>query len=532
MRHGFTLFEVGVSLMIMTIAVTTVLMVLPTGIRLQQTARYQFLAAAKAQSLVANMSSRTQLTWTSDWLEGRTLVDGVHVNAGPRRPDFHQIANNFIDGMGAVMPPELARRLDSAGDEIQRILDEGGDIYYIPPFAVNSLDHSSAGGGTEHSDAAMRRIIYGFRGYAQENALNSHPQTAWPYPNAQPGRGANWERNLWDEGGITRPNPDDYTETGMRLTTLGLPLPLPELVPDAPAIAAFYDTLTDVRFPAACLALRNHAYASLRRATLSNNAAEIDQARHDHEWMMCFLMWARSALPDDHRIPRLSWNQVMTDIPLLQYDLFASAAVVSAAGDYPARRSNAAEALWRTYPLISERPMRFARSWTYAEDDDATPVTPNASSGRFNLTAPFRAAERSRQLVVWVVDWQSYEDAESLPAAPVDPARLTWRPHFPHSFDAALSKRQHPHYGMRLVPEWIWLFRSAARTQTYGLDYSDVSAFHQANNAPMSVLGRFGVDRNGNGVHDIGPTRTSVRLRATTVARFNLYDPRGHVILR
>src|SRR5690606_25123207 len=111
--------------------------------------------------------------------------------------DLHQVANYHQGGMGAILPLALARRLDSTGDEIARILDEGGDIFYVPPFASNMLYYCSAADDTSHTDTGMRRLIFAFRGHAQQNALISHPQTAWPYVNPQPGRGAPWENLLW-----------------------------------------------------------------------------------------------------------------------------------------------------------------------------------------------------------------------------------------------------------------------------------------------------------------------------------------------
>src|SRR5690606_11351948 len=151
---------------------------------------------------------------------------------------------------------------------------------------------------------------------------------------------------------------------------------------------------------------------SLKLATDSGDPDDIAQARIDHEWMLRFLMYARHELPDNLRVPRLPYNQVMTDIPLLQSALFGPA-VLAAADAFPANRANAENARWRSYSLLSERPLTFTRSWSYAN----TPVIPNTSTGRFNLTAPFDAAERCRQLVVWIVDWQNYEDFETLPAS-------------------------------------------------------------------------------------------------------------------
>ncbi len=41
----------------------------------------------------------------------------------------------------------------------------------------------------------------------------------------------------------------------------------------------------------------------------------------------------------------------------------------------------------------------------------------------------------------------------------------------------------------------------------------------------------YGADRNQNGVCDHGTVRTSMRLRASTIARFLAYDPRLYLQL-
>ena len=46
-----------------------------------------------------------------------------------------------------------------------------------------------------------------------------------------------------------------------------------------------------------------------------------------------------------------------------------------------------------------------------------------APKANFNLAMRFEPYERCRQIVVWSVDWQSYEDFETAPSAPVDASR-------------------------------------------------------------------------------------------------------------
>jgi hypothetical protein len=45
-------------------------------------------------------------------------------------------------------------------------------------------------------------------------------------------------------------------------------------------------------------------------------------------------------------------------------------------------------------------------------------------------------------------------------------------------------------------------------------------------------LGLYGADRNFDGILDRGLLKKSIRLRASTVARYNFYDPRLTVVFR
>src|SRR4051812_21333852 len=53
---GFTLFEVAISLILVSIGVVSVMMVYPMGIRTQLLARYQLYAAAKAEEMVESFN--------------------------------------------------------------------------------------------------------------------------------------------------------------------------------------------------------------------------------------------------------------------------------------------------------------------------------------------------------------------------------------------------------------------------------------------------------------------------------------------
>ena len=58
-RGGFTLFEVAISLVLVTFGVVSVLMLFPVGIKAQEMARFQIYASAKAEEMVESFTSTT-----------------------------------------------------------------------------------------------------------------------------------------------------------------------------------------------------------------------------------------------------------------------------------------------------------------------------------------------------------------------------------------------------------------------------------------------------------------------------------------
>ncbi len=515
-RSGFTLFEVGVSLLIMGVAVTSVLVLLPSGIQAQQAVRYQFMAAGKLQTIVGATTAPTTLDEMLTWHESPNLADGAVINAANYAPDLEAYANSLSDGCGIPIPPEIARRLDSDGDEIATILSEGGSVFYPAMFGVAEFDGGTPSlAGQAGNDQAVRRLVFGFRGYAQQNLLTHHPQIAWPYPQQQPSVGMPWESSVWTAAGVAASNPDDYTSTSATLGVIGFTVPLAAVT--APFIGqadpATWDAMPPSKLAVACLALRNHARASLRIASLGGaTALEESQARTDHDWMMRFLMFAKLERPDDCRVPRPGFHMLMTDVPLLAYDLFAAPATT---GGYAARWPTDPD--WKCWQVLSERPMSFPRSWSW---NNAPATTQNAA--HWTATAPFEAAERCRELVIWAVDWMTYEDFEEVPSAPMDSSRLSYLP------TASGPRTLQEMWSSRAASEWPCVWSSSARNAL--VDW-DASRYHDSI-GPMFYFGRYGADRNANYAFDRGPTKRAVRLRAVTVARFNVYDSRGYVVAR
>jgi hypothetical protein len=189
----------------------------------------------------------------------------------------------------------------------------------------------------------------------------------------------------------------------------------------------------------------------------------------------------------------------------------------------------------------------------------------------YNLAAKFTADERCRELIFWVVDWQSYEDFETAPSAPVDAGkyplgapRCNW--HDSMDINGVMGKHQVPTYrtrsfsermiDMEFIDSQLVTYRNPEKTLLYFVDTTtlatgtDMTANMILNKtstpdpwrslpdkgpvleARKTFTGLYGADRNFNKKLDRGPVPKSVRLRAVEVARFNFYDPRVQTVVR
>lgn len=139
-------------------------------------------------------------------------------------------------------------------------------------------------------------------------------------------------------------------------------------------------------------------------------------------------------------------RQIMSDHPLVQYDLFAprlAGAIWGTPNDpnldwtrIPAAVGSQATGIaaeqWRVVvprhlarrpgglPVYSREVENLSRN-SYGPCPDWSAIAGSASA--CSLTAPFAPAERCRQLVAYMVEWQSWRDAETAPSAPVDASR-------------------------------------------------------------------------------------------------------------
>ncbi len=564
---GFTLFEITVSLAVMAVAVVSTLMVFTVGVKAQHLARYQMYASAKVLEISHNWADLDH-SYLRRQVEaenlGQTLFQGFQNNLDQ--------ATGVQGGKGfglVPLPDALARRLDSDGDEIQRILDQGGQVFYSWPRATtrgttewwDDIDQSMKAQDAA-LDSEQQSLIYAVTGLPQQDALPNHPCLAWPYHDDYPSPPHLWEKNAWEInraawGGYseleevfalahagqiigsdgadplcpsdlipyTQAGIDDYLQRCQALVAaLGIPLAggvpaSPAPLPPPPWSRSDREVYPP---PAWILALRYLAHAALLRTGtnpgVSVAPADRIYAQDCHAAMLAWLMRYASTDPYDWGAPRPLNRMTAWDYPLLQSDLFPSSAFPSFAatdgtgdvswrviGGQPARNVGRARGQYANTGQIPDNNLNIAASW--------------GDPAHFDLCAPFAAAERMRQIVCWSVDWKSYEDFELQPAATVDSRS--------HSIDS--RGNQVSGYEIGIHPEIELFFDDATRARlyvfggrTYNWDAQRAYLFAR----PELWMGDYGADRNGNGVFDRGELPISARMRAVRVARFNFYDKR------
>ncbi|MBA2481277.1 MAG: hypothetical protein H0V44_11495 [Planctomycetes bacterium] len=229
LNRAFTLFEVMIGLMLVTVASISVLMLLPMGVKAQQMARYHLYASTKANELVETYSqciadfnqnqSSSAFQLSVNWpyrygqgIHGMDLVSkSIYGSLG--QFDIERIVVNANDGNYPI-PLAIARRLDSPGDEIQNVLDAGGHIYYCDPIPAKSAGNGlKTLGAVSDSSPELQRMVWAVVGFPQQDILPMDPleqpiSEMWPFPPA--GRDRTIPR---------------YHEVGLRYEFMGNPPP-------------------------------------------------------------------------------------------------------------------------------------------------------------------------------------------------------------------------------------------------------------------------------------------------------------------
>lgn len=543
-RAAFTLFEVAISLLVMAIAVLSALLFFPAGIKAQEQARFRAYAAVKALEIMDRISY-SRRTMFRQRTEDRRIWNTV-INHATFRPDLENEATHPQNGRPLIpLPMDLARRIDSDGDEIKRVLDLGGVL-----FVSNNVSTLRRTDTESQLPNEATRLVFAFVGWPQQNALNHHPALAWPYYDFYPSPPAlgpagnidfgNWEERCWRfnawpgktefdalcahlANGVGK-GIKDLDLVGVQTYALkaaelwaavnGGMAPFDPLTTAPDAMAAQPPTLPE---PYRVNALRYLAHAAvwLTKDDFTPTPDILEHARNAHEISLRWAMAYAAARPYDWGAPRPLNRPVMTDLPLLQHDLFGPA--------IPAARP-ALGPRWRI--IAPSAPTGYGvasvtRVTTTVPSEEQTTRDHLLDSwgdhARFNLCARFAPAERCRELVVWAVDWQAWEDFEEAPSVLPDSSAVSYDPY------GLMWRRDRDEHAANEPRVWT----DAGRTVAAGNAY--------ITGAPPTVRaaqlrGEWGADRNANGRLDRGALPRSVRQRAVTIARFNLYDtrvPRG-----
>lgn len=605
-RRAFTLFEVALSLALVSFGVISVLMLLPTGIKAQQMARYQILASAKALEMVEAFNTTHNANPAAD-VEANAPWN-VHTNAKNLQPDLESKVSSYRFGM-FPLPNDIAKRLDSDGDEIQQVLASGGQLYYSQPLATTGIQESGFAPSAPPNEA--QRLIIAVVGYPQNNALLYLPEKSWPYYTVYPSPPAHvirrsdadtnnlayfsslygYQPMLWEDLDL-RPGAYDvemrevWKAYHAYVTIAPSARPISYIIPPAvpspedlalkPAAKNYADKIVEWCLangvPSACYdglstltdfpsATNQHLQVTAARLMahagpimLANNeitttsgtvtfSADTVQRMHENAMFLGTQFAAR--YPYDWGTPRPLQRAIMMDHPLIEYDLLSPPRLGKIFG------STEDATQWK--PVTPFPVVNAGVSMTYPKL--GTPAFWSSLWGpsvNSTLTAPFDSAERCRQIVFWAVDWQSYEDFETAPSAPVDAGRYHKAAPRPGASFATLCGgprwMDHHLFGYR-NPEKMIVFNSDMSAVATGTPTppgkSNVIGTHgpdnfggQTNDQGLGVatmsrfLGLWGADRNANKQLDRGTVPRSTRMRALTVARFNYYDRRVHATIR
>jgi hypothetical protein len=638
-RYGFTLFEVAISLVLVSIGVISVMMVYPMGIKTQLLARFQLYASAKAEEMVESFNASHNANPAID-AEGLGPWD-VPVAYKTQAHDLESRVATHRFGL-IPLPMDIARRLDSDADEIQQILAQGGYLYYSQPMAASNAEEQ---GMRLAPPNETQRMVIAVTGFAQHNAIGIFPWKAWPYlmpypsapmqglmlpeflPAGAPtfhfhGNAYCWEATSPSGGPI--PGADSnirvvfdaykaytydntptvelataYLQAALQYCQLkGLtadfyaPNPIPDPVPDfTPGTLDLNgeDTTHQAWKQVQAMRYLSHAATAMTRwkslaelggqpssgmglAIGSNpNGSPAINLTHDlivyyHERCMNLIMRYAASFPYDWGAPRPLQRPQMMDFPLIEFDLFQpplTGVLFSNGignGTIPA-------AQWKPLPARPIHNVGVSYQFPiptlphntgspgYTLPDGSTFGSPQYQAfwgdpSRSTLTKEFKAAERCRQIVFWAVDWQSYEDCETAASAPVDASKypmpgplkkVPWAD--PATFSDRMNFvdfRDEQLYSFR-NPEKVLSFRREVSQEPTGLDVTGVIGYNHMGDQwdrgtgleeRKRFSGLYGADRNFNRKLDRGDVPRSVRLRATTVARFNFYDPRLPMTIR
>jgi hypothetical protein len=537
--RAFTLFEIAISLVILTVAVVSTALVFPVGIKAQQLARQRIYATNLALGLMDAWTQQAQTNHNrqveAQYLSGNTFVHRSR----------EDIERTLMEFNLRPLPPTIAARLDSDNDEIQTLLNQGSRIYY--PSSSLSMPQS---------------ILIAVSGYAQNNALPHHPCISWPYMDHVPGPPHHWEADSWHLNAGSWPsvtefdalyaafNSDDFpssppdaaaymVKAQALVTSVAAALSMPTVMtaggiapkmPDPlPATWADGDKMA-FPHPAWVWAVSHlaHAAASKTAPGVPNAAltTTTDYAKQTFDAAVAWAMRYVSTDPYDWGMARDAGHQSGWDYPLTQFDIVESSgypkflASTVAGGD--ARWSE--DVSWRVVsrsPVKNNGQARGFQGWHIQIPPNKAQIdTSWGNPDHFTLTRAFQPCERARQLVFFSVDWQAYDDFEEASPGLQDSAFGI--------FDSQGVMIGSEAYGL-FYAERFASFADADHSRVANgridchIEYFDEPAANQTDRKAF-MLGIHGADRNGSGAFERGPVPKSVRMKAIVISRFNFYD--------
>jgi Tfp pilus assembly protein PilV len=180
-RSGFTLFEVALSLVLISFGVVSVMVLIPTGLRTQQKARFELLASTQALEMLEFFSGKSNAERIADF-ETPEPWEARPFCYTSTRWDLESRLSRWDSGIMPI-PPDIARRLDSDNDEIRTLINQGANLYYADARSIPTIDPQYI---NVSASSEAQKLVFAVSGYAQNNAVPVFSYKAWPYRAAYP----------------------------------------------------------------------------------------------------------------------------------------------------------------------------------------------------------------------------------------------------------------------------------------------------------------------------------------------------------
>jgi hypothetical protein len=516
------------------------------------------LASAKALELVESYNATHNGNPAIDMEADKPW--NIHITAKNLQPDLEARVSSYRFGM-FPLPTDIARRLDSDGDEIQRVLSEGGYLYYSQPLATTGFQENGFPPTTPPNEA--QRLVMAIVGYPQNNMLWALPQKAWPYYTAYPsppmhlihrgGLGAagtdikpahHWKSMLWEDinlgtetaglrevynaywayamidpgkamvdgmGNVDQEFKDKARAYAQAAVNWCIATNLPLSVYDGTTALTDFPSADRRHLQAIAARIMGHV-APIMLAVKETNAGVVNftdlTVTNFHENALTLGFKFAASYPYDWGAPRPLQRATMMDFPLIEYDLMVNpedpqTSLYNTTTDRSLFTgvifgSSTPAFQWR--PVTPHAVVNAGRSATYPSFPVGGPDWTKiwGPTQHSTLTARFEAAERCRQIVFWAVDWQSYEDFETAASAPVDAGRYAKEaPRNGASFASLCS-------GAKWMDHHMFGYRNPEKMIVFNNDMSSVPTGRSTPTGKGFAIGTHGPDHFGAQTNDQG----------------------------